>query len=382
VASARTPLYLTYALMLCGFTSMGSGRVALSLYALELGASASAVGVLVGSLYVFPLLISWPVGRYADRIGSRWLLLLAAICAGSAMLIPYFARALPALFFASTLLGVAFTFYNVLLPNVVGLLSSPEDRARNFSNASLMGSITMFAGPLLAGLAIDFAGHATAFLYLISLSVAAGTMLIAWGGTLPGGSRADGPSGGIRETLAAPGMLPILATSSLVQVGQDLFQFYIPVYGYRIGLSASAIGAIISMFAVASFVVRIFLPALVGRFGEERLLAVSFYIAALGLALVPFFEHPVVLALVSFLFGLGMGCGQPITTMLIFSRSGSGRTGEVLGLRQSVNNALRVSGPVVFGAVATAFGLPPVFWLSAAMMGSGGLLSKPPKAAR
>src|SRR6185436_9617907 len=146
---------------------------------------------------------------------------------------------------------------------------------------------------------------------------------------------------------------------------------------YRIGLSASAIGAIISMFAVASFVVRIFLPALVGRFGEERLLAVSFYIAALGLALVPFFEHPVVLALVSFVFGLGMGCGQPITTMLIFSRSAAGRSGEALGLRQSVNNALRVTGPVLFGMVATAFGLSPVFWLSALMMGTGGWLAQP-----
>jgi len=173
-----------------------------------------------------------------------------------------------------------------------------------------------------------------------------------------------------------------LATSSLVQVGQDLYQFYIPVYGYGIGLSASAIGALLAMLAAASFVVRIFLPWLVARFGDERVLGFSFYLSALGFALVPFFESVAVLAMVSFMFGLGMGCGQPITTMMLFSRAAPGRSGEILGLRQSVNHVLRVSAPMVFGFVASAFGLPSVFWLSALMMGSGGILSAPQKRPR
>jgi len=363
--------------MLFGFASISSARVALSLYALDLGASPSAVGMLVGALYVFPLLISWPVGRYADRLGSRWLLLLGAVCGGGAMLIPYFVRELPALFVASTLLGISFTLYNVLLPNVVGLLSEPHDRARNFSNASLVGSTTLFVGPLLAGIAVDLSGHANACLYLVALPVAAATALVAWGGVLPGGSRAVGSAGGLRETLTDPGMLRILATSSLVQVGQDLYQFYIPVYGHGIGLSASAIGGLLATFAAASFVVRFFLPSVVARFGEERVLGVSFYVAATGFGLVPLFENTLALAAVTFIFGLGMGCGQPITTMLIFGRTARGRSGEILGLRQSVNNAMRVSGPALFGFVATAFGLPAVFWLSALMMGGGGLLSRP-----
>jgi len=363
--------------MLFGFSSISSARVALSLYALDLGASASAVGILVASLYVFPLLISWPVGRYSDRVGSRWLLLLGAACGGGAMLIPYFVRELAALYVAATLMGISFTLYNVLLPNVVGLLSEPHERARNFSNASLVGATTLFAGPLLAGIAIDVSGYALACLYLVMLSVGAGVVLVAWGGRLPGGSRQPQSVGGIRDALTHPAMVRALVTSSLVQVGQDLYQFYIPVYGHGIGLSASAIGGLLATLAAASFVVRYFLPWLVARWGDERVLAFSFYLSAMGFALVPFFESVAVLAVVSFLFGLGMGCGQPITTMQIFSRSAEGRSGEMLGLRQSVNNAMRVSGPAVFGFVATAFGLPPVFWMSALMMGGGGILSRP-----
>jgi MFS family permease len=171
--------------------------------------------------------------------------------------------------------------------------------------------------------------------------------------------------------------LRILGTSSLVQLGQDLYQFYIPVYGHGIGLSASAIGGVLANFAAASFVVRLILPRLVAKLGDKRVLAYSFYLAGSGFLLMPIFGNVLALSALSFMFGLGMGCGQPITTMLIFSRSAPGRSGETLGLRQTVNNLLRVSGPAVFGVVATAFGLPPVFWLSGLMMAGGGLLARP-----
>jgi MFS family permease len=161
-----------------------------------------------------------------------------------------------------------------------------------------------------------------------------------------------------------------------VQVGQDLFQFYIPVYGHGIGMSGSAIGAVLATFAIAVFVVRFVMPRLVARLGEERLLAYSFYFAAAGFAGVPFFTSPVALAMVAFIFGLGMGCGQPVTTMMLFSRSAEGRSGETLGLRQVVNNVMRVSAPTLFGFVATGFGLFPVFWINALMMAAGGWLTR------
>lgn len=373
---ARKPLYLTFALMLFCFGSIGAARVVLALYALALDASPSAVGVLVGTLYIVPLLVSWPVGRYADRVGSRALLLFGAINGIGAMLIPYFLPELAYLFVASILLGASFTVYNVLLPNIIGLLSKPEERARNFSNSSLIGATTMFLAPLVAGITIDLSSHALACVVMALLPLAAAALLLLWGALLPGGSALHGAAGSMRDTLADRGMLRHLATSSLVQVAQDLYQFYIPVYGYAIGLSASAIGGLLATVAAASFAVRMVLARLVSRLGDERVLAYSFGFVALGFALVPFFEGVVALGLISFLFGLGMGCGQPITTLLIFSRSAQGRSGETLGLRQTVNNLLRVSGPAVFGVVATAFGLPVVFWLSGAIMGAGALLAR------
>src|SRR5262245_4017713 len=132
VAASRSALYLTYSLMLFGFATISASRVALSLFALQLGASASTVGLLIGALYVFPMLISWPIGRYGDRVGSRWPLMIGAACGVCALLIPFFIREIPALFVASLLLGVSFTMFNTLLPNIVGLVGRPEEHARNF----------------------------------------------------------------------------------------------------------------------------------------------------------------------------------------------------------------------------------------------------------
>ena len=363
--------------MLFGFCSINSARVSFSLYALYLGASPTAVGLLIGTFYIFPVLISWPVGRYSDRVGSQGMLLTGAAFGSAAMMIPFFFRELAALFVAAALMGVAFTLYNVLLPNLVGLLSAPHERVRNFSNSSLVGGVSMVLGPLVAGVAIDLAGHAPASLVLVTLSLVVAGLVVVGGSRLPGGAGGKGPPPAALGALSNRDMVRVLAVSSLVQVGQDLYQFYIPVHGYAVGLSASAIGGVLSLYAAASFVVRLVMPNLVARMGEERVLRYSFYFAAFGFIAAPFAENVLMLAVVSFLFGLGIGCGQPITTMLIFSRSPEGRSGETFGLRQTVNNVLRLACPPLFGLVATAFGLPAVFFLSAAMMGGAGRLARP-----
>jgi MFS family permease len=370
------PLYLTYALMLFCFSSITAARVILSLYALKIGASPSAVGLLVATFFALPLLLSWPVGRWSDRAGARWLLLLGCLSGACAMLIPYIARNLASLYVAGVLVGLGFSFYNVLLQNLVGLLSRPAERAKNFSNASLVGATSNFAGPMVAGFAVEHAGPAVACLSVVALSLAAAMLLVLRGHVLPRGAAHVGHYSGPHKRGLDSTLVRILATSSLVQVSGDLFQFYIPVYGHAIGLSASAIGAVLGTFAVASFVVRFAMPRLIARVGEERLLAYSFYIAGVGFCLIPFFKTGVTLGVISFVFGLGMGCGQPITTILIFSRSAAGRSGETLGLRQTVNNVMRVSSPALFGQIATALGLPAVFWIRALLMGGGGLLSR------
>ena len=370
-------IYFTLILSFFNLISMHTGRMVITLYALKLGAQPFTVGVLAAMLFVLPTLLSWQVGRFADRFGSRWPLMLGTATGILGMLVSYVIPGLPALFVTSVMYGSLTALSAAPLQNLVGLQSGPQDSAKNFSNLSLIFSFAAFAGPLLAGFSLDHAGPGGACLTLVLLLLVPAVMLVVWGGILPSGTRTTKPTGSVRTLLSESGLWQVLATSSLVIMGIELFQIFMPIYGHGIGLSASAIGIILAINSLAAFVVRIFLPSLIKRFTEERVLAYSFLIGAAGFLLVPFFKSIVILSLISFFFGLGMGCGQPITLMMTFSSSSQGRSGEAMGLRLTVNHLTRVIGQAFFGAIGSAFGVFSVFLLNALLLASGWAVSHP-----
>jgi MFS family permease len=371
-------IYSVLVLALLNAISVFAGRLLLALYALHLGAQPLTVGVLAATFSVFPAMFSWHAGRLSDRFGARWLLVFAGAGGGLGLLVLYLVPGMPGIFVAAAMVGLSFATYNVSLQNLVGLLSSSNNRTQYFSNYSLTNSVAKFVGPLIAGFSVDHFDHGSTCLYLILLSLVPVTMLLMWGGTLPGGTRhVERGQGDIRAMLSDRGVGRVLATSSLLQSGQDLFQFYLPVYAHGLGMSASSIGIVLAMSSAAAFVVRLILPRLIASLKEEKVLAYSFFLGAASFMLVPFFKDTMMLSLIAFLFGLGSGCGQPIVTMLMFSHSAEGRSGEALGLRMTVNHLTRLVGPIAFGFIGSALGLPAVFWVNALMLGTGGALSRP-----
>lgn len=365
------------AISLLNMSTMRAGRVVLALYALDLGASPVTVGLLAATFSVFPAVLSWPAGKLVDRFGSRWLLTIGALGGGLGMLVPFLVPGLAAIFVAAAANGLALAIYHVSVQNLVGLLSTPKNRTQSFSNYSLTNSIGSFIGPLIAGFSIQHAGHAAACMALAVCALLPMVPLVFMGGRLPHGSgRVKHADGSIRGVLATHGLGRTLATSSLLQSGQDLFQFYLPVYAHGIGLSASAIGIVLAVNSAAAFVVRLILPRLIDRYQENKVLAGAFLGGAIAFLLLPFFKDTTMLALVAFAFGLGMGCGQPIVTMQMFSNSAAGRSGEALGLRMTVNHLTRVVAPVIFGIIGSSLGLAAVFWINGLMLGGGGVLTR------
>ena len=373
------PIYFVFALAFVTQAGAAASRVVLTLYALKLGAPPLAIGFLAASVAVFPLLLAWLSGRLSDRFGSRWLLMCGAIAGAAAMLVPYFVPGMPAVIVAGAISGVSMAFFNVPTQNLVGLASKSRDRAQNFSNYNLVGSTTTFLGPLLAGYAIDQSGYAVTFLYLVALALVPVVPLAIWGAKLPRGTRDAAPAGRLRDMLGDPGVRRVLIATSLQHSGQDVFQFYLPVYAHSIGLSATTIGLVLASYSAATFVSRLILTRVIAILNEERVLAWAFFLGAASFISVPLVNTGAMLGVFAFMFGLGMGCATPITMTLMYNLSAEGHSGEALGLRLTVNHLTRVIGPVVFGAIGSAFGLLPIFWVNALMLASGGTLSRPKK---
>ena len=374
------PVYLVLLVVLLNMSAFRGSKVLVSLFALELGAPQIMLGVIVALYSLCPMLLALYAGKLADRFGVRWPLALGSLGIALSLALPGALPSLHTLYLSALLLGASHVFYTISVQNLVGMLSTPDTRTKNFSNFSLMMASGGFVGPLIAGFAIDTLGHATAYLCIAVIPVISAAVMFGMRHRLAalsgGAGKKEEEAGYAVGLLSNVPLRRTLITSGIILTAIDLFQFYMPIYGHMIGLSASAIGAVLAMFAAAAFLVRSILPRIAARFGEEQVLVASIFIAAGTYLLFPLTESGVLLAATAFLLGMGTGCGQPLTLMMIYPRAPEGRSGEALGLRMTINHLTHIVVPLFFGVLGTAFGVTPVFIANAAMLGAGGLLSR------
>lgn len=359
-------------------TVLTGGRVTVALYALSQGASPLVVGTLM-ALYAFlPMLLAVWAGRLSDRIGVRAPMLAGSCGIVAGAVIPCFLPGIVPLYVATSVIGVSFVLFQLSMQNATGAFGPPVERAKNFSLLALGYSISLFCGPLIAGLLIDHASFGTAFAVLALLPLI--PIVVFWRGMLelPDTQRTHIPvaGGGLVELLSDPRLRRVFIINGLLSMAWDLHSFFVPIYGARIGLSASRIGIILASFAAATFTVRLVMPRIARRLSEFEVLTIALFVAAAAYSLFPFVEQVGTLMLLSFTLGLALGSGQPMVMSLLYSMAPAGRMGEAAGVRMTIVNASTFVMPLVFGGLGSTFGLGPVFWTVGAALGGAGWLAR------
>jgi MFS family permease len=369
-------IHLLVLMCVLSHSGFGGSRVVLSLYALDQGATQFTIGVLMALYTVCPLFLAVWVGRFADRVGPRVPMLIGIGGVMLGLLLPPLFPGVATLYVSALLLGSTFHFFFITVQGITGGIGGAENRARNFALIGMGFSAAGFIGPFLAGLTIDHFGHMQAFLMLAAFPLPALLLLVFKPGFLPRARRrADGAQrGSSTELLRVRSLRNTFIASGILSAAWDLFQFYFPVYGHSLGLSASAIGAVLGVFALATFTVRVAIPALAKRYPEAQVLTGAIFIAAVAFALFPFFANAYVLGAIAFLLGLGVGCGQPVSMSLIYALAPQGRAAECAGLRVTANNVMHLLIPLVFGTVGTAFGYVPVFLSNSSLLLAGAVM--------
>jgi len=366
------------AFSICNHTALAGSRVAVPLAAIELGASPFAIGLLLSFYGLLPMFLSVPGGRWVDRVGMRTPMLAGSGLLAFGVVVPFLAWDIGGLYLASVTIGLAFMAFHIAIQKAAGLIGGADARQLNFSLLALGFSVSGFVGPTLSGVTIDLLGHRIAFavLALAPLAACLGLRRYPFAQRLPHtlpsapGASPDAP-GRLLDLVGTPELKRLYLSVVLLSSAWDVHQFLVPLYGARIGLSASKIGLVLSAFSLATFVVRLALPVISRRVAEWPLILAAMATSTIVYLLYPLFVSMPAMIALSFALGLGLGTAQPMMMVVLHHASPPGRIGEAAGLRLTLINGTQTFLPTAFGAFGSAFGVTSIFWGLATMVGGG-----------
>jgi len=355
---------------LCCISVFGS-RVVVSISALHLGATPAEVGGIMSLYFLPPVVLSMFMGRLVDRAGVALPMALVAGLLVTGHVLPAAWPSLWTLAISAACTGTAFVGAMIALSSAAAFCGGPEDRAVNFSWFTMGTGFGVGLGPFLSGFAIDGLGDRMASLTLGIWPVALLLVLALAGRRLPTVTAvADAarpavdvsPAGGMAwlTLLRDARLRAVLAASVMGPAGYEVFLFVLPVQGTHIGLSASTIGSMLAVNAVAIFIVRLIMPIVVRRVRDWTIMVGLFLALSTSFLLLATATQIWVLYLISVVMGIAHGLGQPVMMSMYFAASPDGRKGEAAGLRGILQNSFSAASPLLMGGLGSILGLGPV----------------------
>ncbi len=326
-----------------------------------------------------PIVLALRAGRLADRHGyHRPMRIAVALTAGGGLLAVLSTWAGAAQFallcVAAILAGGGANFGLIAIQRTAGRTARDgTERKRVFSWLGLAPALADLLGPVLAGALIDLSGFRAAFAALMLLPLA--TLWWATAGAVrshpPAHDPSRRPGDRMGSVAGTPGVRRLLLVNWLLSTCWDVHTFLLPILGHERGLSASAIGTILGVFALAVTAVRLLIPLVAHRMSEARVLAGAMLWTAAIMGVYPFMHSAWSMGACALLLGLALGTVQPMIMSTLHHITPSQRHGEAIALRSMTINLSSALMPLVFGVLGAALGAASLFWAVGATVAAG-----------
>ncbi len=356
--SALGPISLIIAVDVLGLTLV---IPLLPFYAERYGASPFVVGLLI-STYAFCQLISGPIlGELSDRFGRRPVLLLSQIGTLVGFLILARANVLWLVFVSRVIDGATAGNLSVAQAYMADV-TKPEERAKTFGIIGMAFGFGFLIGPAFSGYLAQYGIHypiyAAAALSFISIL---GTYFI-----LPEPKRhvsvAEERKLGLFQMLSyRKDFQNPKISATLFQLCAFFMSFSVFFAGFalyaerRFTWNGHAFGPreVGYLFAytglIGIFVQGGLLGRVVKRFGEEKVILVSFILSIVGYALLGIAGAIPMLLIAAFFASVGGGGLRPSLTALVSRQAGPHEQGRIMGLIQGINSVASIIGPIIAG---------------------------------
>ena len=374
--SAGSRLRLQTSIYMCGmFSNSMSNLIAviLPLWLVAQKPSAIVIGIVLGCRTFLPLLLAIHGGSLIDKVGARRVMLWAGILLASVTLLYPTASWLPFIMAVQMISGLAATMAWIGAQTLIGQRLKGD--ATYAGRLAFCNRLAAFAGPPLAGAIWDFAGPWAAFSFVAfwGLGVVVGALL------LPHRSQ---PRARVRQTvrmatllphisdytsafrlMAIPAVLLVVMVSILRVAGEAINSSFYVVYLGGIGYTGTAIGFLVSAFAVPSA----FSALLAGFFARycNPYWLVLFAVSAsvILVSITPLLGSYILLMIAMIMRGSVSGLVQPIMLSILSKATDATEQGRAVGLRATANRLGTTFTPVFMGAVAELTGIENAFYV-------------------
>lgn len=344
------------------------------LYAQEMGASPSVIGLVVGSFNLLSLFLAIPVGGLTDRWSKKLLLLASVLCnciySGALLL----AGSVPVLILAQIFGGMGFLLLIVASQAYVSGFRESDQIERGFSGLAFASAVGQALGPAVGGLLLSRTDFGVLFGSALFLAATGVCALVLPAEGAPGGSEQRTPAKlkQMRHFLSDVRMDSILLFTFVIVFAVHLRGSFLPVLLKDKGITEGSIGLLVSVIACSMTLVRLFMSRMLRSLPRTMLLACALACVCAGVALAPLFDASGQLAAVLVLFGLGFGISQPLSMVMVSDIAPEEHSGLAMGLRFTVITSATVLSPLTLGWVASGFGLHACFYAAAGLVAAAG----------
>lgn len=354
-------------------------RPTISYRALEIGIAPAWLGAVAATYAAAPLVCALLVGQATDRFGPKKIMVVGTLLmALSGVVLTLFGGTIVILVVGSILLGIGHLMAVIGQQAGVAGLTVPGKLQSAFGHYTLAGSLGQALGPgLIAAFGAASTIPDTGLIFAVATVLMAGSLVLAVVLRIPPTSARSGNAqpASWRAVLRIRGLVPAITITAIVLAAVDITLIYLPVLGTELGISAGAVGVLLSVRAFSSMASRFFLGMLVRMLGSDRLLQLSLVIGAVSMAMIPLgMPMPALVVLLVFL-GFGLGIGQPVTMAWLAAAAPAGSQGRAMSLRISGSRLGQIIFPTAAGAVAAGFGASGALWGIALALGAAGFIS-------
>lgn len=363
-------------------TSVGMAKVATSLYAHELHASESLLGLIAASQTVGVLLVSVPIGVLVDRYGPARPFMIGSLCAGAIYALLPLVPSLGVLLVGTTAISFFMPFRFVSLNTLFmrELVRIGVSKAGWYRGTHMVGM--MLLGPVLSVAALErfhFAGTYWLIALMFALTIAVSPIVFARYADNGGADASAHESqkralswAELRAQAAMLGRERALRRTCYVEFSAQsvnaFFTFFIVIIVVdSLRLDKTQATGLIGLQG-ATFMIALFLfGRLVERLGEARIYRASFATISCASLLLGAAQELWWLRLASALLGLGLGTLQIVNLTRFATLGGRLGRGKVSGITPLVGTSGSLLGSLLGGVLGQTLGLPRVFLVYAAL---------------